>query len=619
MRRRRACAKFLWRMLAEYLQDRILVADGAMGTYLYSLGVPKGHCYDELSLSNPELVERVHREYLSAGARLITTNTFGANRHILEKYYDLGARAVDINVSAVRAARRASEGVSEKVFVAGDVGPVTRPFESAEEIPDAQLAEIFSEQIAALVEGGVDLILFETFADLGELRVAISAARSVAPEVPILASMSFVDGKTLLGNDPEEVGGVLAVEGVFAAGANCGRGPREILDAAKQLCRVFPGKVSAMPNAGQPTFVDGRFVYPATPRYFAEFARRAVSYGVNIVGGCCGTTPEHIRAVAEAVGGLKPRRRKLVAISSPSRREVIRRRPRSMTSFEKKLRAGFVLTMEVDPPRGVDVGEQVRAARLFKSLGGDAVNISDLPMARMRMSALGLAAAIRVQTGIDIVLHFTARDRNLIGMQSDLLAAFAMGIDNILALRGDPPAVGDYPFATGVFDISTYGLVKLIAAFNEGHDLLGNPLDEPTSFFIGVAFNQNSPSFERELERLERKLECGAHFVQTQPVFSPKPLERLAQYLKGRGVPIVASILPLVSYNHAVFLHNEVPGISIPDDIQARFERVGSRREAVELGVSIAKEMLGVARELAQGACIMPPFGRYDLVEKILF
>ncbi len=604
----------------EILRERVLIFDGAMGTYLYSLGVPRGHCYDELSLSRPELIKRIHREYASAGADILTTNTFGANRHILDKYYDLGVKTVDINVAAARIARRvASEFGDRRIFVAGDVGPVTRKFECEEEIACENIGTIFAEQIQALAEGGVDLIFFETFGDLTELLIAIDTARRVAPELPIIASMSFVDGKTLVGNDPEQVGIALAEKEVLVAGANCGRGPRGILEAAKQLGKVFPRFVLAKPNAGLPRFVDGQFHYPATPEYFADFARRAHESGINIVGGCCGTTPEHIRAVAEAVGGKRPRKRKVVpAVKVAEKPEVGRRYPRARTSLEKKIAAGFVLTMEIDPPRGIEVSKLVRAARMFKELGGDAVNVSDLPMARMRMSALGLASVIRLRAGIDIVLHFTARDRNLIAMQSDLLSAYALGIDNILALRGDPPAVGDYPFATGVFDISTFGLVRLISSFNEGRDLLGNPLDMPTSFFIGVGFNQNS-NFERELERLEKKIQMGAHFVQTQPMFDPVKIERLAEYLKGKNIPIIVSIMPLISARNAEFLHNEVPGISIPKEIRERFERISSREKAMEEGIAIARDMLSAARDIAQGACIMPQLGKYDMVERIIF
>ena len=605
-------------MLLDILKERVVVADGAMGTYLYSLDVPKGHCYDELSVSHPEIVQRVHREYLSAGAEIITTNTFGANPYILEKYYDLGAKTVDINASAVRIAKKAVKSSSKNSFIAGDIGPITRPFESAEVLSKEELEEIFSEQIETLVEGGVDILLFETYSNLNELLVGVNVARKLAPQIPIWASFTFVDGKTLSGCAPEEIATSLNESGVHIVGANCGRGPREILDAAKHLAKAFTGYISAMPNAGQPTFVDGEFVYPATPEYFASFARRCVSSGLSIVGGCCGTTPEHIKAISDSISGMRPRARKFVPKVELETSAAVRKIPRPKTSLEKKLASGFVLTMELDPPRGSEIGELVKVARFFKELGGDGVNIADLPMARLKMSALGLAAAIRIRTGLDIILHFTARDRNLIGMQSDLLSAYALGIDNILALRGDPPAVGDYPFATGVFDISTYGLVKLISLFNEGRDFLKNPLEAPTSFFIGVAFNQNAPSFEQELERLNRKIEAGAHFVQTQPIFQPKKLEKLAAHLNGKNIPIIASILPLVSSRHAEFLHNEIPGITIPEKIRERMTKAGRGKNARDEGIAIAKEMLAAAREIANGVCIMPQLKKFDMIEKII-
>jgi len=606
-------------MIKQFLHERILVADGAMGTFLYSFGVPKGHCYDELSLSQPDIIERAHREYIAAGADIITTNTFGANRHILEKHYDLGSKIIDLNIASVRIARKAAKESDKKVFIAGDIGPITRPFESAEEVSQTELEEFFFEQISALAEGGIDLLLFETFADLAELLQGIAMASKIAPHIPIWASMSFIDGKTLLGNDPEQVGKALADTGILIAGANCGRGPREILESAIQLGKVFPRFISAMPNAGQPTFVDGRFLYPATAEYFAQFSRNAFAKGLNIVGGCCGSNPEHISSVAKAVSGMKPRKRKLIPGIELTKEKPKRRYSRPSTSLEKKIKSGFVLSMELDPPRGTEVGELVHAARTFKELGGDAINIADLPMARMRMSALGLAAGVRIRTGIDIILHFTARDRNLIAMQSDFLSAYALGIDNILALRGDPPAVGDYPFATGVFDISTYGLVKMISSFNEGHDLLGNPIDSPTSFFIGVAFNQNAQSFERELERLDRKIESGAHFVQTQPIFSSEKIEKLMEFLKDRETPVIASILPLVSTRHAEFLHNEIPGILIPAKVREIMSKAGRGETARTEGIEIAKEMLEITREYTCGACIMPQLGRYEMVEKILY
>ena len=606
--------------IEQILSRKILVADGAMGTFLYLKGVPKGHCYDELCISNPDLIEQVHREYIDAGADIITTNTFGANRNVLEKYFDLGAKTVDINISAVRIARRAADSVDRKIFIAGDIGPVTRPLDSAEEIGKLDIEDIYAQQISSLVEGGIDIILFETFADLSELLLAIGVAKKISPKIPIWASMSFVDGKTIVGNDPEQVGKELADANILVAGANCGRGPREILDAAKHLGKIFPNFVSAVPNAGQPIFVDGKFIYPATPEYFASFARKAHAFGLNIIGGCCGTTPSHIKAISDVVAGKKPRARKLFpSIKISESKKIERKRKRPPTSLEKKIGSGFVLTMELDPPRGTEVGELVRWARYFKELGGDAINIADLPLARLKMSALGLAAIMRVRTGIDIILHFTARDRNLIAMQSDLLSAYALGIDNILALRGDPPAVGDYPFATGVFDISTFGLVKLISSFNRGSDLLGNPLDSPTSFFIGVAFNQNAHSIERELERLERKIESGANFVQTQPIFSTDGLERLANFLKNKKIPIIVSILPLTSGRNAEFLHNEIPGIKIPKKIRDIMKNAGNSKKAREEGIAIAREMLESAKELAQGACIMPQLGKFDMVEKILY
>jgi len=599
----------------EYIKEHILVADGAMGTELYTRGVPRGHCYDELNLSRPDIVERVHRDYIAAGAKMIETNTFGANRHILGTYYDLAEKTFAINEKGARIARAATLG--KDILVAGSVGPITRPFETENRPGVSELNGIFSEQIDALIEGGVDLIILETFADIEEILIALHAVKRNKPGIPVICSMSFVEGgRTITGIDPQTAAEKLLSQRVKIIGANCGTGPRGLLEALKSLAISKDTILSAMPNAGLPTFTDGRFEYTAEPDYLAYYAKKYAMAGVAIIGGCCGTGPEHTKAIAEAVGNLKPKPPKKIAvgvIKEPGEAPI---REREKTSFEKKIEKRFVYSMEIDPPRGTGTAETIEAARRFRELGGDAINVSDIPMARLRMAALPLASAIRCGADIDVVLHVTARDRNLIAIQSDLLGAHALGIDNILALRGDPPSVGDYPYATGVYDVTSPGIVSILSAFSQGYDRLGVEIDNPADFFIGVALNQNATHWEREVAHLDDKINAGAKFIQTQPVFDIKKLETVIKAVDGRA-KIIASLLILASERHTEFLHNEVPGISIPKSIREAMRGL-SGAKGRERGLEIARETLDALREKADGVCLMPPFGRYELAEELI-
>lgn len=599
----------------EYVQDNIILGDGAMGTEFYRRGVPKGHCYDELNLSQPALVERIHRDYIAAGAKIIETNTYGANRYILGKYYDLAEKADDICERGAKIARSAASW--RDVFVAGSIGPVTRPFETEEKLSEAVITAAFTSQIEALIAGGVDILMLETFANLNELLNAFDAARSVSNSIPIICSMSFVEGaRTVTGIEPQRAARELLAAGAEIIGANCGTGPRGIFEAVKALAIERNIFLSAMPNAGMPTFTDGRFEYESEPEYLAHYAKKYAGFGVRVIGGCCGTTPDHI---AEMSAALKDRSPQPIRKIANVKQQPDIQRPshhREPTSFEEKISRKFVYTMEIDPPRGTGADELIREAHVFKQLGGDAINVSDIPMARLRMSALPLAAEIRRDADIDVILHVTARDRNLIAIQSDLLGAHALGIDNILALRGDPPSIGDYPFATGVYDITSQGIVSVISAFSHGVDRLGVEIDSPADFYVGTAVNQNSSHFERELARLDEKIAVGAGFVQTQPVFDIDKLKAVIDYVDHR-VKIIASLMILRSSRHAEFLHNEVPGISIPKDIRIRFEKF-SGEEARAEGIAIAKETLVRIREIADGVCFMPPFGKYEIVEKLM-
>jgi len=598
----------------EYVRERILVADGAMGTELYERGIPRGHCYDELNLSMPHIVERVHSDYIAAGARMIETNTFGASKHILGTYYDLADKAFAINEKGARIARAAAIG--REVLVAGSVGPVTRPFETELQPNKGELEGIFTEQITALVQGGVDLIVLETFADVEELLIAFDASQRIEPSMPVICSMSFVEGgRTIAGEEPQIIAGRLYSEGARLLGANCGTGPRGIFDAVKSLAIYQDIVLSAMPNAGLPTFTGGHFEYSAEPEYFAHYARKFAGAGVSIIGGCCGTRPEHIKTMAEAVANITPKSPKVVVVGERAE-DVEKPLAKEPTSFERKVFEKFVYTVEIDPPRGVDVQKVIEAVRDFKEAGGDAVNVADIPMARLRMGALPLAAAIRQQIDINVVLHVTARDRNLIAIQSDLLGAHALGIDNVLALKGDPPSIGDYPFATGVYDVTSPGIVAILASFARGKDRLGVKIDKPANFFVGVAVNQNARHWEREVAHLNDKIAAGAGFIQTQPVFDMEKLDMILDAVNGR-VPIIVSLLILASQRHAEFLHNEVPGVIIPAGLREKMADL-SGDDGRARGLEIAANLLEDIRKRTNGVCLMPPFGRYELALELM-
>lgn len=594
----------------ERLEQGIVVCDGAMGTMLYQEGVPKGHCYDELNLSRPEIVKKVHSEYIEAGADIVETNTFGANRVILQRYYDLGDKVKEINYQGAKIARE----MAKDGFVAGSVGPIARPFESLFKPSPEELYEAFSEQIEALLNAGVDLLILETMSDLEEMEQSFLAASKLC-DLPVICQMSFLpEGKTLSGVAPTTFARRLSELGARILGANCGRGPQDILDAVEEIGRVAEARLSAQPNAGLPSFTDGKFIYPSTPEYFGQYARKYVEIGVSIIGGCCGSTPEHIRAISRAVRGKKVKPREVVQVEVKEK-EVAPSKP-TPVSLRDKFRKKFIVTVEIDPPRGTNIDKELKGIESLKKTGVDAVNISDSPMARVRLSPLPLAQIVKNRIGMDVILHFTCRDRNIIALQSDLLGAYALGIDTILALTGDPPSVGDYPFATAVFEVTSEGLIQMMKTLNEGFDMAGNPIGEPTHFLIGVAANPSAKDLSREVERLEAKVEAGAHFAQTQPVFDMKLLERFLEKTSHLQIPLIVSVLPLYNHRHTEFLHNEVPGIEIPDSMRERMRKAGDR--GAEEGVEIAKEILSGVRELVQGVSLMPPFKRYDLAIQII-
>ncbi len=614
--------------LLERLAQGPLLADGAMGTMLYARGFSFDRCYEALNVEAPEVVLEIHRAYLQAGAELLETNTFGANRYRLAEH-GLEDQAALLNRAGVTLARKAALEVDRPVWIAGSVGPLGVPLAPLGRVKAVEAREAFREQIAALAEAGVDALILETFSSLPEILEAVRAAQEIAPHLPIIAEMTFAqDGHTLMGHTPEEVVETLLGLGVPIVGANCSVGPAKLLPVIRRMASRMaeaeggPPYLAVMPNAGWPEMAAGRLRYPATPDYFAEYTRRFLSLGVRILGGCCGTTPEHIAAMrraleARAEPSAEDRRPifRVVSPSTPPEPEP--------TDLARRLRAGLlVVSVEVDPPRGHDASALLEVARSLKAGGVDALNIADSPMARLRMSPWALAFLVQNHVGMETILHFPTRGRNLLRIQSDLLAIHALGVRNLFVVMGDPPAQGDYPEATDAMDIVPSGLVQLIKErFNTGLDHAGESIGRPTAFFVGVALNFNAPDPAREMKALRRKIRAGADFIMTQPVYEPAALKDfLRRYEDQEGpipIPILAGVLPLVSLRHAEFLHNEVPGIQVPEAIRERLRRAGEERARVE-GLRIAQEVVAELAKFAQGLYVMPPMGRYELVFQMM-
>jgi len=595
-----------------------LLTDGAMGTLLYERGVPFGHCFDQVNVTNPVLVEAIHREYLAAGAGLIETNTFGANHQRLLAH-GLEDEARVLARQGARVARAAREIAGVPAFVAGSMGPLGKALLPFGKIAVTDAERWFQATAEGLIEGGVDCFILETFQDLNEILAALRAVRRVSIDVPVVALMTFgVDGKTLYGHAPALAVPALKQAGADVVGVNCGVGPQATLEVLEEMLTAANGAlpVSAMPNAGLPQLYGGRFHYLASPEYFAEFAARAVEMGVRLVGGCCGTTPAHVRAMHERLASRLPAEkltpgaevRVLEKPPAPAESAPAMAEPAFLAKFRKK----FVVSVEIDPPRGVSTKKVLEGAQLMARRGVDAVNIADSPMARIRMSALALAYKIHAQLPeLEIILHFTTRDRNLMGLQSDLLGCHALGLRNILCLTGDPPSLGDYPDATAVYDTDSMGLIRIVRQMNLGTDLAGNSIGACTSFAMGCGVNPTAEDLDLELDRFRRKLDAGAQFVMTQPVYELGVWERFLERMDGSpDIPILVGILPLQSFRHAEFLHNEVPGIHVPDWIRARLHAAGN--EGQRAGVELARELLARCRSSANGVYLMPSFGRYE-------
>lgn len=599
-----------------------ILRDGAMGTMLYARGVGFESCFDALNLTNPALVAEIHRAYIEAGAQIIQTNTFGANRFKLVEH-GREQEVARLNRAGADLAQRVVLGSFREVLVAGDVGPLGVRLAPFGRVQPEQARRAFAEQIAALAESGVDLLSLETFTDLYEVREAIAAAREVAGTLPIITTLTFTrDDRTLLGDSPEKVAQRLQEMGADVMGVNCSGGPAQILRIVRRMQQSAPqARFAAVPNAGWPEQVAGRIMYPATPDYFAEYALAYRQIGVSLIGGCCGTTPPHIAAMHAALRESLDTEFDMSLLLSGESEEIAP--PESTpTELAKKLAAGkFVISVEMDPPRTISSHKLLAGASLLTEVGADVINVADSPMARMRMSPWAVCQIIQREVGIETVLHFPTRGRNLLRVQGDLLAAHALGIRNVFVVMGDPTAIGDYPDAMDDYDLVPSGLISLIKQqLNVGVDHAGTDIGQPTTFFVGGALNLTPPKVEREIRVLKRKVRGGVDFLLTQPIYEPERAQHfLEQYAAEHGpleIPILVGVLPLYGVRHARFLHNEVPGITIPAEIFTRLEEAG--QDAPHEGVRIATEIVEQLRTWASGIYLMPAFNRYDLAAEIV-
>jgi methionine synthase I (cobalamin-dependent)/5,10-methylenetetrahydrofolate reductase len=593
--------------------------DGAMGTMLYARGVFLNVCYDELSLKQPDLVREIHRDYVRAGAELLETNTFGANPYKLA-HYGLAADTERINAAAAALAR---EAAGERAAVAGAIGPLGVRIEPYGETSVAEAQAAFRRQAAGLLEGGVHGFVLETFSDVSELGAAVLAIREVS-DLPIIAQMTIgTDGKTHYGTDPTVFGPRIAAMGVDVVGVNCSVGPAGVLEAVERLAKVVSLPISAQPNAGLPREVEDRKIYMASPEYLGTYAKWIVEAGARFVGGCCGTTPDHIREVAKFVRSVSPRHQELVAVTAaPSYATAVAPVPLAERSgLAAKLAAGrFISNVEIVPPKGVNPAPMFEQCRQLKAAGVDAVNVPDGPRAQSRMGALLSGLMIQREVGIEAVVHYACRDRNLLGMLSDLLGAAAAGLNNLLIVTGDPPKMGPYPDATAVFDIDAIGLTNVVSRLNRGLDPGGNALGDRTRFLIAVGANPTAADRERELKRFAWKVEAGAELAITQPVFDLDQLDRFLRDVEQFRIPVVAGIWPLVSLRNAEFLANEVPGVSVPRQVLDRMRQASAKGKeaALQEGVCIARDMIAAVRGRVQGVQVAAPLGRVPVALEVL-
>ena len=604
--------------ILERMKETPLIFDGAMGSMIYERGVFINTCYDELCLSNPKLVSQIHREYVEAGADVIETNTFGANR-IMLRPYGLSEKAEAINRQAVRLAR---EAAGDSVYVAVAVGPCIRPDQIMLEEHVAEVEASFAEQISAVASEGVDLIVLETFTSLKELQLAAGTAKRHG--LPVLASFVLNErGETAVGTSAETMTQALSADrNVDAVGINCGTGPAGVFDALQVVLPLTSKPFVVMPNAGLPRDVAGRMIYLTSPEYFTEYAKKFIEMGVRGVGGCCGTTPAHIRMAARAVKSLSGVKKHIKVRAVARQDPLVHVVPTEKKSrLARKIMEGEkVSSVEILPPRSWDMTEMLAKVRRCAEAGVDAINIPDGPRASARVSPMIAALTIRREVGIEPILHYCCRDRNLIGMQSDLLGGFAAGLANFLIITGDPPKLGDYPDVTGVFDVDAIGLTQVVANLNRGFDIGGNPISPPTGICIGVGANPCAVDLEREIDRYHRKIDAGAEFAITQPVFDVEALLRFLDRVErhARRIPVLAGIWPLISYKNAEFMNNEVPGVVVPKEILARMARCRSREEGQRVGIEIARKILDQVSPRVCGFQVSAPLGNVEIALAVL-
>lgn len=603
----------------EQLQSEIIIFDGGTGTYLYDKGIYINRCFEELNLTNPELVMEIHRDYINAGADVIETNTFGANRYALMSY-GLESKVYEINYKGAQLAKSVAK---DSALVAGSVGPLRVPIEPLGKLSLDAARDAFAEQIKGLLDGGADLIVFETFSMVEELVQSVRAARELNADIPILAQVTINnEGNLLSGETLRRFVEELVPYHIDAIGMNCSEGPRLMLEALERLRELTALPISVQPNAGLPQNIGGRNLYMTSPEYMAEYAKRFIQTGASIVGGCCGTNPAHIKAIRCAVQALQPSKRMDVKVEALKVEEPWQVRvycKEEKSRFSKKLNSKeFVKLVELVSPKGISAEKEIAKAKTLFENGIDAVNIPDGPRASARMSALAMAVQIHEKVGIEPVLHIACRDRNIIGMQSDLLGAWALGIRNILAITGDPPKLGNYPDATAVFDIDAIGLTNLINRINHGLDFAGNPIGEPTGYSIGVGVNPGAINLDEELRRLDWKIKAGAEYMITQPIFDLKILEKFLKRIEHIELPVICGIWPLISYRNAEFMNNEVPGASVPKEIMERMKKAATKEEAFLEGVKIARETYRQIRNEIQGVQLSAPLGRMDAVLMML-
>jgi len=602
-----------------------ILADGAMGTEIYSRGVFINRCYDELNLSNPRLIKEIHEAYISAGAGLIESNTFMSSRPSLAAF-GLEGKVKEINKAGVAIAKDAAK---DRAYVAGSVGPIAWTKKDSGGMSSDEMLSHFGEHINALSDGGADLILLETFTHLEELHVAFQAAKQVT-KLPIVTqvSLKYLGEGEFEGLLPEDAAMAMDSWGSDVIGVNCCDGPQGVFEAIKRMVAVTKKPLSAMPNAGLPQNVNGRLFYLASPEYMAEYARRYAQLGVALIGGCCGTTPDHIRAMKKFLKSLKPTSRGEKVSTAAEVSEAKESKPlppkkpaAERSKFGATLGNKFSVSVEVDPPIGVNPAKCIEAAKFLSGLGVDAVNIADGPRAMARMSPMALAVLIKQSVGMETIVHYCCRDRNLLGMQMDLIGAAALGLNNVLIITGDPPKMGHYPDATAVFDIDSIGLIKFVGNLNRGVDFAERPIKDQTNFLIGCGVNPGALDLDLEVERFKKKIDAGADYAFSQPIYDAKLLEKfLVKVRPFLTIPLFAGILPLVSLRNAEFLHNEVPGMQIPKNIMDAIASAGTHEKQLDVGLSIAKEAIVAASRTdgIKGAYIFPPFGKYELVSELM-